>query len=230
MRCQYCNCAESKVIDSRPTEEGNSIRRRRECMGCGRRFTTYEKIEMLPLMVVKRDGRRETFDAQKIKAGILHACEKLPVSMQQIDAMTTSIEQRAYASMEGEISSQRIGDMVMEELKATNDVAYVRFAAVYRLFTDIGTFMQELQKLLDEGEKVKKAKGAGRGKNRVPAPFYWFFTESWGKSSSGALLRERRVTGRDASLPAPLLSSVWHTGRPWNSWGVAPNPTRDAVP
>ena len=137
MRCQYCNCAESKVIDSRPTEEGNSIRRRRECMGCGRRFTTYEKIEMLPLMVVKRDGRRETFDAQKIKAGILHACEKLPVSMQQIDAMTTSIEQRAYASMEGEISSQRIGDMVMEELKATNDVAYVRFAAVYRLFTDM---------------------------------------------------------------------------------------------
>ena len=136
MRCQYCNCAESKVIDSRPTEEGNSIRRRRECMGCGRRFTTYEKIEMLPLMVVKRD-----------------ACEKLPVSMQQIDAMTTSIEQRAYASMEGEISSQRIGDMVMEELKATNDVAYVRFAAVYRLFTDIGTFMQELQKLLDEGKK-----------------------------------------------------------------------------
>ena len=113
MRCQYCNCAESKVIDSRPTEEGNSIRRRRECMGCGRRFTTYEKIEMLPLMVVKR----------------------------------------AYASMEGEISSQRIGDMVMEELKATNDVAYVRFAAVYRLFTDIGTFMQELQKLLDEGKK-----------------------------------------------------------------------------
>ena len=130
MRCQYCNCAESKVIDSRPTEEGNSIRRRRECMGCGRRFTTYEKIEMLPLMVVKRDGRRETFDA-----------------------LTTSIEQRAYASMEGEISSQRIGDMVMEELKATNDVAYVRFAAVYRLFTDIGTFMQELQKLLDEGKK-----------------------------------------------------------------------------
>ena len=90
MRCQYCNCAESKVIDSRPTEEGNSIRRRRECMGCGRRFTTYEKIEMLPLMVVKRDGRRETFDAQKIKAGVLHACEKLPVSMQQIDAMTTA--------------------------------------------------------------------------------------------------------------------------------------------
>lgn len=150
MKCQYCSCVDSKVIDSRPTEEGNSIRRRRECIRCGRRFTTYEKIEMLPLMVVKRDGRREAFDAQKIKAGIIHACEKLPVSMTQIDTMTARIEQAAYASMEGEVSSQRIGDMVMQELKAVNDVAYVRFAAVYRLFTDIGDFMQELQKLLEE--------------------------------------------------------------------------------
>ena len=150
MKCQYCNCIDSKVIDSRPTEEGSSIRRRRECMNCGRRFTTYEKIEMLPLMVVKRDGRREAFDAQKIKAGMIHACEKLPVSMNQIDAMTTRIEQAAYAGMDGEISSQRIGDMVMQELKQVNDVAYVRFAAVYRLFTDIGDFMQELQKLLEE--------------------------------------------------------------------------------
>ena len=192
MRCQYCNCAESKVIDSRPTEEGNSIRRRRECMGCGRRFTTYEKIEMLPLMVVKRDGRRETFDAQKIKAGILHACEKLPVSMQQIDAMTTSIEQRAYASMEGEISSQRIGDMVMEELKATNDVAYVRFAAVYRLFTDIGTFMQELQKLLDEGKKERNKKARDAKKNRVPAHFY-------------CTKKEKPLM----QLPLMLLTSAW---------------------
>ena len=152
MRCQYCNCTESKVIDSRPTEEGNSIRRRRECVGCGRRFTKYEKIEQLPLMVVKRDGRREPFDATKIKGGILHACEKLPVSMQQIDAMTARIEQSAYASMEGEISSQRIGDMVMAELKAINDVAYVRFAAVYRKFTDLGTFMDELQKLVNESK------------------------------------------------------------------------------
>lgn len=152
MRCQYCNCTESKVIDSRPTEEGNSIRRRRECVGCGRRFTTYEKIELLPLMVVKRDGRREPFDATKIKGGILHACEKLPVSMQQIDAMTARIEQSAYAAMEGEIPSQRIGDMVMEELKAINDVAYVRFAAVYRKFTDLGTFMDELQKLVNESK------------------------------------------------------------------------------
>ncbi len=150
MRCQYCSCTESKVIDSRPTEESSSIRRRRECIGCGRRFTTYEKIELLPLMVVKRDGRREAFDSQKIKAGILHACEKLPISVQQIDAMTSRIEQAAYANMEGEIASQRIGDMVMNELKGVNDVAYVRFAAVYRLFTDIGDFMQELQKLLEE--------------------------------------------------------------------------------
>jgi len=150
MKCQYCSCMDSKVIDSRPTEEGSSIRRRRECMNCGRRFTTYEKIEMLPLMVVKRDGRREAFDVQKIKAGIIHACEKLPVSMNEIDAMTGRIEQAAYATMDGEIPSQRIGDMVMQELKTTNDVAYVRFAAVYRLFTDIGDFMKELQKLLEE--------------------------------------------------------------------------------
>ena len=150
MKCQYCNCLDSKVIDSRPTEEGTSIRRRRECINCGRRFTTYEKIELVPLMVVKRDGRREAFDAQKIKAGIVHACEKLPVSMNQIDAMTARIEQSAYASMEGEVTSQRIGDMVMQELKSVNDVAYVRFAAVYRLFTDIGDFMQELPKLLEE--------------------------------------------------------------------------------
>ncbi len=153
MKCQYCNCTDSKVIDSRPTEEGSSIRRRRECIGCGRRFTTYEKIELLPLMVVKRDGRREPFDGQKIKAGIMHACEKLPVSMQQVDEMTTRIEQAAYATMEGEISSLRIGDMVMQELKRVNDVAYVRFAAVYRLFTDIGDFMSELQKLLEENER-----------------------------------------------------------------------------
>ena len=121
MNCQYCNCLDSKVIDSRPTEEGSSIRR-----------------------------RREPFDAQKIKTGIIHACEKLPVSMNQIEAMTLRIEQSAYATVDGEIASQRIGDMVMQELKGVNDVAYVRFAAVYRLFTDIGDFMQELQKLLEE--------------------------------------------------------------------------------
>ena len=150
MKCQYCSCVDSKVIDSRPTDDGNSIRRRRECMNCGRRFTTSEKVELSPLFVVKRDGRREGFDGQKIKAGILHACDKLPVSMQQIDEIVTKVEQKAYATMEGEISSEKIGDMVMSELKDLNDVAYVRFAAVYRKFTDVGTFMDELQKLVDE--------------------------------------------------------------------------------
>ena len=150
MKCQFCRCTDSKVIDSRPTDDGNSIRRRRECIGCGRRFTTYEKVEMSPLFVVKKDGRRESFEPQKIKAGILHACDKLPVSMQQIDEIVTRVEQKAYSTMEGEIPSEKIGDMVMDELKDLNDVAYVRFAAVYRKFTDVGTFMSELQKLVDE--------------------------------------------------------------------------------
>ena len=150
MKCQYCSCLDSKVIDSRPTDDGNSIRRRRECTNCGRRFTTYEKVELSPLFVVKRDGRRESFDSQKIKAGILHACDKLPVSMQQIDEIVTRVEQKAYASMDGEIQSEKIGDMVISELKELNDVAYVRFAAVYRKFTDVGTFMNELKKLVDE--------------------------------------------------------------------------------
>ena len=150
MKCQYCSCLDSKVIDSRPTDDGFSIRRRRECINCGRRFTTYEKMELSPLYVVKKDGRREGFDSQKIKAGILHACDKLPVSMQQIDEIVTRVEQKAYATMEGEISSEKIGDMVMDELKQLNDVAYVRFAAVYRKFTDVGAFMDELQKLVDE--------------------------------------------------------------------------------
>ena len=153
MRCQYCNCNDSKVIDSRPAEEGNSIRRRRECVNCGRRFTTYEKIELLPLMVVKRDGRREPFDVQKIKAGIMRACEKLPISMQQIDERTRRVEQAAYAGMDAEIATTRLGEMVMMELKNVNDVAYVRFAAVYRLFTDIGDFLQELQKLVEENRQ-----------------------------------------------------------------------------
>ena len=152
MRCQYCNCMESKVIDSRPTEEGSCIRRRRECINCGRRFTTYEKIEQLPLMVVKKDGRREPFEVKKVRLGILHACEKLPVSTQQIEEMCARVEQAAYRSGDGEVSSEAIGDMVMRELKRVNDVAYVRFASVYRKFTDLGTFMEELQKILDENK------------------------------------------------------------------------------
>lgn len=150
MRCQYCNCTDSKVIDSRPTDDGNSIRRRRECINCGKRFTTYEKVELNPLFVVKKDGRREMFDSQKIKAGIIHACDKLPVSMQDIDQIVSQVEQKCYATMDGEIPTEQIGDIVMMELKNLNDVAYVRFAAVYRKFTDLGTFMQELQKLVDE--------------------------------------------------------------------------------
>ena len=152
MRCQFCNCMESKVIDSRPTEEGNSIRRRRECIACGRRFTTYEKIETLPLMVAKRDGRREPFEVKKVRMGMLHACEKLPVSTQQIEEMSARVEQAAYRSGDGEIPSETIGEMVMAELKKVNDVAYVRFAAVYRKFTDLGTFMEELQRLLNENK------------------------------------------------------------------------------
>ena len=150
MRCQYCSCTDSKVIDSRPADDGNSIRRRRECLNCGKRFTTYEKVEMNPLFVVKRDGRRELFDSQKIKAGILHACDKLPVKIQEIDDIVSRVEQQCYSTMDGEIPTEQIGDMVMSELKKLNDVAYVRFAAVYRKFTDLGTFMQELQKLVDE--------------------------------------------------------------------------------
>ncbi len=150
MRCQYCSCMDSKVIDSRPADDGNSIRRRRECLNCGKRFTTYEKVEVNPLFVVKRDGRRELFDSQKIKAGIVHACDKLPVKIQEIDDIVSRVEQQCYSTMDGEIPTEQIGDMVMSELKKLNDVAYVRFAAVYRKFTDLGTFMEELQKLVDE--------------------------------------------------------------------------------
>ena len=152
MKCQYCSCMDSKVIDSRPTDDGNSIRRRRECMKCGRRFTTYEKIELNPLFVIKRDGRREAFDSQKIKMGILHACNGLPISVQQIDDIVGRVERKAYDTIDGEIATETIGDLVMAELKDLNEVAYVRFAAVYRKFTDLATFMQELQKLVDENK------------------------------------------------------------------------------
>lgn len=158
MKCQYCSCTESKVIDSRPTDDGNSIRRRRECINCGRRFTTYEKIELAPLVVVKRDGRREAYDSDKMKKGILHACDKLPVSMRQIDELCSRVEQKIYAEMDGEIASQKIGDMVIAELKELNDVAYVRFAAVYRKFTDLETFMHELQKLVGENKPAAEGK------------------------------------------------------------------------
>ena len=156
MKCQICGCTDSKVIDSRPTDDGNSIRRRRECTRCGRRFTTYEKVELSPLYVVKRDGRREAFDSQKIKTGILRASNQLPISMQEIDGIVSRVEQECYATAEGEVSTEKIGDLVMEELKRLNDVAYVRFAAVYRKFTDLETFMQELQKLVNENTPLNR--------------------------------------------------------------------------
>ena len=152
MRCQYCGYLDSKVIDSRPTEEGSAIRRRRECLRCGRRFTTYEKIETSIVMVVKKDMRREVFAPEKIKSGLLHACQKRPVSMKDIDGIVEKVEIAVYSSGEDEFSSRRIGELVMEELKKLDEVAYVRFASVYRQFTDVSSFMDELNKLITENK------------------------------------------------------------------------------
>ena len=148
MRCIYCACEESRVVDSRSVEDGNSIRRRRECEKCGRRFTTYEKVDTIPLMVVKKDKRREPFDSEKLRQGIIKACEKRPVSMSDIDELTNKIEMRAYAN-EQEITSAEIGEMVMDGLKELDKVSYVRFASVYRQFTDLENFIEELNKLLN---------------------------------------------------------------------------------
>ena len=152
MRCQYCGCLDSKVIDSRPTEEGSSIRRRRECLRCGRRFTTYEKIETSPIMVIKKDMRREPFNPDKIKKGLLHACQKRPVGMKEIDSIVEKVEKIVQSTGEAELSSRRIGEAVMDELKLLDEVAYVRFASVYRQFTDVSSFMDELNKLVLEGK------------------------------------------------------------------------------
>lgn len=149
MKCIYCGCEDSKVIDSRSADEGRTIRRRRECVNCGRRFTTYETIEDTPVLVVKSSGARQAYDAQKVKNGIIKACEKRPVSMESIDKVVDDITKRIYNSMEQEITSKRIGEMVMEELKVLDEVAYVRYASVYRSFTDIDSFMKELQKLME---------------------------------------------------------------------------------
>ena len=153
MRCVYCNCTDSRVIDSRSTEDGNAIRRRRECEGCGRRFTTYEKIDTVPLMVIKKDKSRQTFDAEKLRAGIIKSCEKRPVPLKDIDALVRNIEMKAYNSYDQEISSQVLGEMVMDGLKDLDEVAYVRFASVYRSFKDINTFMEELTKLLKQKDE-----------------------------------------------------------------------------
>ena len=150
MRCPYCSYSESKVIDSRPAEEGTTIRRRRECLSCGKRFTTYEIIERLPLLVVKRDGSRQSFDRMKLISGMVKACEKRPVAVDEIERIADEIEQELQSSLEREVASDQIGEMVMDRLKSLDQVAYVRFASVYRQFKDINTFLDELNKLLKE--------------------------------------------------------------------------------
>lgn len=148
MKCPFCNYPDSKVVDSRPTDEGTSIRRRRECLHCLKRFTTYETIERLPLMLVKRDGTREPYDRNKLLSGVMKACEKRPVPQARLEQLVDAVEQKLFGTLETEISSQKIGEMVMQELKNVDEVAYVRFASVYRQFKDINTFLEELNSLL----------------------------------------------------------------------------------
>lgn len=148
MKCPYCYEDDTKVIDSRPADDNSSIRRRRQCEKCGKRFTTYEKLETMPLMVIKKDNSREVYDRSKIETGILHSCHKRPVSPQQIDAMIDEIENWIFNLEEKEVETSVIGEKVMEKLKDVDEVAYVRFASVYREFKDVNTFMEELGKLL----------------------------------------------------------------------------------
>lgn len=148
MKCPFCGNLESKVVDSRPSDEGASIRRRRECLSCHKRFTTYETMESLPLVVIKKDGSRQTFDKDKLLGSMLKACEKRSVPMAKLEEIAGEIEQALQNDMEREVSSSVIGELVMEKLKDVDEVAYVRFASVYRQFKDIGTFMEELNKLL----------------------------------------------------------------------------------
>ena len=150
MKCPYCGFGESKVIDSRPAEEGASIRRRRECLSCSKRFTTYETVESLPMVVVKKDGSRQSFDRRKVLGGMIRACEKRPVPLADLERIAEEIEQDLQNSMEREISTEIIGERVMDRLRSVDQVAYVRFASVYRQFKDIDTFMAELNKLLSE--------------------------------------------------------------------------------
>lgn len=150
MKCPFCGCEESKVIDSRPTDEGERIRRRRECISCAKRFTTYEVIESVPIIVVKKDRSREVFDRSKLFNGMLRACEKRPVSLDDLERSVDDIENSLQNSLDREVTSVRIGEMAMDKLKALDEVAYVRFASVYRQFKDINTFMEELAKLLGE--------------------------------------------------------------------------------
>ncbi len=157
MRCQYCGSPDSRVVDSRPADDGNSIRRRRVCANCGRRFTTYEKVETKQILVIKKDSSRELFDPQKVRSGIIAACHKRPVTASQIEKVVSSIEQFAANSMQEEMTTRQIGEMVMEELRKLDEVAYIRFASVYRQFTDIPSFMNELNRLLKDPPAQDKA-------------------------------------------------------------------------
>ena len=149
MRCGFCGYEDSKVIDSRAADDGKTIRRRRECFSCGKRFTTYETIEDTPVLVVKNNGARQAFDGQKIKSGIIKSCEKRPVSVTEIDEIVNAVAKQVYNSMEPEVSSKWIGELVMSELKKHDEVAYVRYASVYRSFKDIPSFMEELQRMME---------------------------------------------------------------------------------
>ena len=150
MKCPFCANLESKVVDSRPADEGASIRRRRECLSCGKRFTTYETVESLPLVVVKKDGSRQSFDKDKVLRGMIRACEKRPVPMETLVKIADTVEQELQNSLERETSTEKIGELVMEHLRDVDEVSYVRFASVYRQCKDIDTFMAELNKLLAE--------------------------------------------------------------------------------
>ncbi len=155
MKCPFCSYTESKVIDSRPAEEGSTIRRRRECLECRKRFTTYEIIERMPLVVVKRDGSRQAFDRVKLINGMVRACEKRPIPLKKLEQIADEIELELQSNLDREINTVEIGEMVMDRLKDVDEVAYVRFASVYRSFKDINTFMEELTKLLsDKTEKT----------------------------------------------------------------------------
>lgn len=164
MRCPYCGEIDSKVIDSRPTEDGERIRRRRECLGCHKRFTTYEVVETVPLVVIKKDSSRETFNRQKLLTGMLRSCEKRPVSYEMLERAVNNIEQTLLNSCDCEVSSVRIGELAMQELKKIDEVAYVRFASVYRQFADVGSFFNELKKLIGDQDAEAPADEAS-GKN-----------------------------------------------------------------
>lgn len=153
MKCSYCAYKEDKVVDSRTTQNGTAIRRRRECLSCGKRFTTYEYIEEVPLMVIKKDGRREPFDRKKILSGIIKACEKRPISVDKMEEIVRQIERMIQKKSQREVAATRIGELIMEKLKSLDDVAYVRFASVYRQFKDVGQFITELNFMLHKGKR-----------------------------------------------------------------------------